>query len=191
MVLSLFHLLYFIQFLHGDSFKFSTKTNYRLNLASKLNSESSSTSNTLRMIAADSHYDYLVIGAGSGGMASARRAAGHGAKVGIIERQALGGTCVNVGCVPKKVMYNTATVNEIIHEAKQFGFDVKDYSFDWNVIKNARDKYIVRLNGIYERNLANSKVDFISGYGTFSGKNVIDVDGKTYTADNILIAVGG
>ena len=184
-----FILICILQFLVSDGF---IKSSIRLNSASKLRYESSSLKTTLNMNSDDNtHYDYLVIGGGSGGMASARRAATHGVKVGIIERQALGGTCVNVGCVPKKVMYNTATVNEIIHDAKQFGFDIKDYNFNWNAIKQARDKYIVRLNGIYERNLANSDVDYITGYGTFSGNNAVDVDGKTYTADHILIAVGG
>ena len=109
----------------------------------------------------DNHYDYLVIGAGSGGMASARRAAGYGKKVGVIEKSALGGTCVNLGCVPKKIMFNAATVNEIIHSSDQFGFKVENSHFNWNFLKVARDKYLLRLNGIYARNLANSKIDII------------------------------
>ena len=97
------------------------------------------------------HFDYLVIGAGSGGMASARRAAAYGAKVGVVEKSALGGTCVNVGCVPKKVMWNVATVNEIIHDAGKFAFDVESVKFDWKKMKGMRDAYITRLNGIYGR----------------------------------------
>ena len=144
------------------------------------------------------HFDYLVIGAGSGGMASARRAAQYGAKVGVIESKGidgLGGTCVNVGCVPKKVMWNAAAVNEIIHEAHQFGFnvDTDNMSFDWGKMKTMRDAYITRLNGIYSRLLGNSDVELINGYGSFKSSNEVQVSGQseTYTAGNILIAVGG
>ena len=90
-------------------------------------------------------YDLFVIGAGSGGVRAARIASDLGARVAIAEDLYLGGTCVNVGCVPKKVMWNAATVNEIIHDAKQFGFEVDSYKFNWNTIKEARDKYIIRL----------------------------------------------
>ena len=110
------------------------------------------------------HYNYLVIGAGSGGMASARRAAAYGAKVGVIEKAALGGTCVNVGCVPKKVMWNVATVNEFIHDADKFAFNVPDgVSFDWARMKEMRDAYITRLNGIYGRLLKGREVDLLEG----------------------------
>ena len=139
----------------------------------------------------DNHYDYLVIGAGSGGMASARRAASYGKKVGVIEKSALGGTCVNLGCVPKKIMFNAATVNEIIHSSDQFGFKVENSHFNWNFLKVARDKYLLRLNGIYARNLANSNIDIIDGYGSFSGAKSVAVGDKTFTADHICIAVGG
>ncbi len=150
---------------------------------------STSTSN-LRM--ADKSFDYLVIGAGSGGMASARRAAAYGAKVGVIEQARLGGTCVNVGCVPKKVMWNAATVNEIIHDANQFGIKVEGkVSFDWSKMKEMRDAYIVRLNGIYSRNLGNSGVEVIEGSAAFSGPKTIQVGDDSITAKHILIAVGG
>jgi glutathione reductase (NADPH) len=133
-----------------------------------------------------------VIGGGSGGVASARRAAGYGAKVGLIERQALGGTCVNVGCVPKKVMWNAAAVSEVLHESKHFGFDVPGgYSFNWKALKDMRDAYITRLNGIYTRMLGNSDVEVIRGYGSFTDAKTVSVDGKSYTADHIMIAVGG
>jgi glutathione reductase (NADPH) len=139
----------------------------------------------------DTHFDYLVIGAGSGGMASARRAAGYGAKVAVAEGGRLGGTCVNVGCVPKKVMFNAATVAEVLHDAGQFGFTVDGYRLDWKKLKDARDKYITRLNGIYGRNLEGSKVTTLDGMAAFSGLNSVTVSGQTYTADHILIAVGG
>ena len=106
------------------------------------------------------HYNYLVIGAGSGGMASARRAAAYGAKVGVIEKAALGGTCVNVGCVPKKVMWNVATVNEFIHDADKFAFNVPEgVTFDWSKMKGMRDAYITRLNGIYGRLLTEISIN--------------------------------
>ncbi len=140
-----------------------------------------------------SHFDFLVIGAGSGGIASARRAASYGAKVGVIEKQALGGTCVNVGCVPKKVMWNAAHVREVMAGAKHFGFDLDAHgvAFDWPMLKQARDDYVTRLNGIYAKNLASSEVALIQGAATFSGPKALKVGAKEYTADHILIAVGG
>ena len=137
------------------------------------------------------HYDYLVIGGGSGGMASARRAAGYGAKVCVVEQARLGGTCVNVGCVPKKVMWNCASISEIFHDAQQFGFSVSSYKFDWATLKRYRDAYIARLNGIYSRNLNNSKIDVIEGTASFSGAHEVTVGAEKHTADHILIAVGG
>ncbi len=138
------------------------------------------------------HYNYLVIGAGSGGMASARRAAAYGAKVGVIEKAALGGTCVNVGCVPKKVMWNVATVNEFIHDADKFAFNVPEgVTFNWGRMKEMRDAYITRLNGIYGRLLNGSEVDLMVGSASFTGVNEVKVGDETHTADHILIAVGG
>eukprot|EP00493_Phyllostaurus_siculus_P001913 UN01923 len=91
-------------------------------------------------------FDYLVIGGGSGGIASARRAAEFGAKVALVESKRLGGTCVNVGCVPKKVMFNTALHAEMLADMKDFGFDVTCNGFDWGAIKTTRDNYVKRLN---------------------------------------------
>lgn len=146
-------------------------------------------------------FDYLVIGAGSGGIASARRAAGYGAKVGVVEKGRLGGTCVNVGCVPKKVMWNAASIAETLHDMKHYGFsgyESEDLSFDWSFIKENRDKYIVRLNGIYDRNMANSGVQSILGTASFAdgGKEVVVTpegggEPVTYKAKNVLVATGG
>lgn len=143
-------------------------------------------------------FDYLVIGAGSGGIASARRAATYGAKVGVVEKSRLGGTCVNVGCVPKKVMWNAASIAEVIHDMKHYGFTGEDgVEFDWGNIKESRDKYILRLNGIYERNMANSGVESILGTASLVGDGKVKVvpegggDEKEFSAKNILIAVGG
>lgn len=143
------------------------------------------------MAEGDNHFEYLVIGGGSGGMASARRAAAHGAKVAVIERSALGGTCVNVGCVPKKVMFNTGSLMQLFHQAAGYGFELGDIKFSWGEIKRRRDAYVKRLNGIYANNLANSGITSITGDAKFTGPKEIEANGETYTADNILIAVGG
>lgn len=140
---------------------------------------------------ASHHFDYLVIGAGSGGIASARRAAGYGANVAVIEGKSLGGTCVNVGCVPKKVMYNAGSVSETLHDAHHFGFKVVKPEFDWLTLKEGRDLYISKLNAIYKRMLEKSNISLISGQATFSGPNTVNVNGNSYSADNILVAVGG
>ncbi|KAH7061383.1 hypothetical protein B0J12DRAFT_617109 [Macrophomina phaseolina] len=141
--------------------------------------------------------DYLVIGGGSGGLASARRASGiYGVKTIAIESKRLGGTCVNVGCVPKKVTWNAAALAETFKEAKAYGFDYENLSFDWNTMKTKRDAYVKRLNGIYERNLSNDKVEYIHGFASFVDRNTVEVsldDGgkQTVKAKHILIAVGG
>ncbi|CAM1503965.1 Fc.00g015560.m01.CDS01 [Cosmosporella sp. VM-42] len=142
--------------------------------------------------------DYLVIGGGSGGLASARMASSRfGAKAMIVEAKRLGGTCVNVGCVPKKVTYNAAALAEAIHDAKAYGFSVQETApFDWTTFKNKRDAYIKRLNGIYERNLGNDKVEYLHGWGRLLSKNQAQVtldDGSevVVNAKKILIAVGG
>ncbi|KAL9097237.1 MAG: hypothetical protein Q9165_000664 [Trypethelium subeluteriae] len=142
--------------------------------------------------------DYLVIGGGSGGLASARRASGmYGAKTIAIESSRLGGTCVNVGCVPKKITWNAATIAETIHEAKAYGFTVQQTKpFDWTTFKHKRDAYIKRLNGIYESNLHKDKVEYIHGRARFLSPKSVEVkldDGtlQSINAKKILIAVGG
>ena len=137
------------------------------------------------------HFDYLVVGGGSGGLASARRAARHGAKVGLIEAGPLGGTCVNVGCVPKKVMWNAASIAEALHDASDYGFEAKPGPFNWNKIKIARDAYVKRLNGIYARNLDVDEVTYLEGYGKFVGPKTVEVNGERHTGDHVLVAVGG
>jgi len=138
------------------------------------------------------HFDYICLGAGSGGIASANRAAMRGAKVLLIEAVALGGTCVNVGCVPKKVMWYGAQVAEAIHlYAKDYGFDVQVNKFDWNKLVDNREAYIERIHAAYDRGLENNKVTLVRGYGKFINDRTIEVDGQEYTADHILIATGG
>eukprot|EP01097_Dermamoeba_algensis_P009596 TRINITY_DN680_c0_g1_i2.p1 TRINITY_DN680_c0_g1~~TRINITY_DN680_c0_g1_i2.p1 ORF type:complete len:471 (+),score=109.40 TRINITY_DN680_c0_g1_i2:55-1413(+) len=143
-----------------------------------------------------SHFEYLVIGGGSGGLASARRAASYGKKAAIVEYARLGGTCVNVGCVPKKVMWNTASHAEHFHDLADYGFNVdKNFSFDWKKVKEARDAYVLRLNGIYKNNLEKSHVTHLKGKARFVGPKEIEVvDGdkrERVTADHIMIASGG
>ncbi|MGS0681684.1 glutathione-disulfide reductase [Shewanella sp. 125m-7] len=138
------------------------------------------------------HFDYICLGAGSGGIASANRAAMRGAKVLLIEAKELGGTCVNVGCVPKKVMWYGAQVAEAMHlYAKDYGFDVTVNKFDWSTLVASREAYIDRIHGSYDRGLESNGVTLVRGYGRFVDKSTIEVNGEHYTADNILIATGG
>ncbi|KAL9122499.1 MAG: hypothetical protein Q9187_000936 [Circinaria calcarea] len=142
--------------------------------------------------------DYLVIGGGSGGLASARKASGvYGAKTIAVESKRLGGTCVNVGCVPKKVTWNAAFISETLNDAKFYGFSVKETApFDWTTFKHKRDAYVKRLNGIYEKNLTNDKVEYIHGRAHLLSQNEAEIvldDGskETIRAKKILLAVGG
>ncbi|BFZ00786.1 hypothetical protein BsWGS_03825 [Bradybaena similaris] len=136
-------------------------------------------------------FDLLVLGGGSGGIATARRAAEFGVKAAVVEEARWGGTCVNVGCVPKKVMYNAAVHAEFIKDHKGYGFDVDVKGFEWGVVKKSRDAYIKRLNGIYESNLDKSTVERIAGHAAFVDDRTVDVNGQKYTADHIIIATGG
>ncbi|KAL8707689.1 MAG: hypothetical protein Q9225_007723 [Loekoesia sp. 1 TL-2023] len=142
--------------------------------------------------------DFLVIGGGSGGIACARRASGQwGAKTIAIESNKLGGTCVNVGCVPKKVTWNAAAIAETLHEAAAYGFQIKETGpFDFKTFKHKRDAYVRRLNGVYAKNLDNDNVEYIHGRAHLLSKNeveiVLDNGGKeTIRAKKILLATGG
>ncbi|QIL85418.1 glutathione-disulfide reductase [Vibrio sp. HDW18] len=138
------------------------------------------------------HFDYLCIGGGSGGIASANRAAMYGAKVALIEAQDLGGTCVNVGCVPKKVMWHGAQIAEAMHlYAKGYGFDVEVKNFNWAKLVESRQAYIGRIHQSYDRVLGNNKIQVIKGFARFVDSKTVEVNGERYTADHILIAVGG
>ncbi|MDX6840605.1 glutathione-disulfide reductase [Hafnia paralvei] len=138
------------------------------------------------------HYDYLAIGGGSGGIASINRAAMYGQKCALVEAKYLGGTCVNVGCVPKKVMWHAAQIAEAIHlYGPDYGFDTTVNKFDWGKLIESRTAYIDRIHQSYERGLGNNKVDVIHGFAKFIDAHTIEVNGETITADHILIATGG
>lgn len=146
-----------------------------------------------------SHYQYLVIGGGSGGVASARRAAKYGASALVVEAKAMGGTCVNVGCVPKKVMWYASDMASKLRLGHDYGFENTkdiDLTFDWSGFKAKRDAYVQRLNGIYERNMTKEGVDYVYGFARFTESGSVEVVAKdgtvqTFTADKVLIATGG
>lgn len=137
-------------------------------------------------------YDYIVIGGGSGGIASANRAAMHGAKVILFEGKEVGGTCVNVGCVPKKVMWYGAQVAETLHRyAGEYGFDVTLNKFDFATLKANRQAYIDRIHGSYERGFDSNGVERVYEYAKFVDPHTVEAAGECYTAPHILIATGG
>ena len=137
-------------------------------------------------------YDYIVIGGGSGGIASANRAAMHGAKVILFEGKEVGGTCVNVGCVPKKVMWYGVQVAETLHRyAGEYGFDVTINKFDFATLKANRQAYIDRIHGSYERGFDSNGVERVYEYARFVDPHTVEVAGERYTAPHILIATGG
>ncbi|XP_063732362.1 glutathione reductase, mitochondrial isoform X1 [Eleginops maclovinus] len=138
-------------------------------------------------------FDLLVIGGGSGGLAGARRASELGASTAVIESHKLGGTCVNVGCVPKKVMWNAAVHAEYLHDHGDYGFDVGNVRFSWEALKTKRDAYVSHLNRIYRNNLDKAKIQTIQGHARFTNdpEPTVEVNGRKYTAPHILIATGG
>ena len=136
-------------------------------------------------------FDLFVIGAGSGGIATARRAAQYGAKVGIVESDRLGGTCVNRGCVPKKLMVYASHFPAGFEESAGYGWTVGESSFDWLKMITAVNNEVDRLNGIYSRMLDNSGVEVYEGYGKFVDSHTIEIGDRKVTAEKILIAVGG
>ena len=138
-----------------------------------------------------SEFDLIVIGGGSGGLAAAQRAAEYGARVALVESHRLGGTCVNVGCVPKKVMWNAAEVAEGLRDAPDYGFELSSAVHDWPRLKEKRDAYVLRLNGIYEGNLAKRSVSLIRGRAHFADSRTVAVAGAELTAPHIIIATGG
>ncbi len=136
-------------------------------------------------------FDLIVIGGGSGGLAHAQRAAEYGVRAAVVEYKPLGGTCVNVGCVPKKVMWNAAHQAHQFRHAADYGFNVSVGDLDWAGLKSRRDSYIERLNGIYANNLGKRDVTHIHGEASFVDANTVRVGDREYTAERITIASGG
>ncbi|HYW19333.1 MAG TPA: glutathione-disulfide reductase [Nodularia sp. (in: cyanobacteria)] len=136
-------------------------------------------------------FDLFVIGAGSGGIATARRAAEYGAKVGVAEFDRLGGTCVNRGCVPKKLMVYASHFPELLEDSQGYGWSAVKSTLDWEKMITAVNNEVIRLNGIYKGMLDKSKVELFEGYGKFIDAHTIQVGDRQITADKILIAVGG
>lgn len=139
----------------------------------------------------NNHFDLLAIGAGSGGLSAAERAAEYGKKTAVIENKTVGGTCVNIGCVPKKVMWFASEVAGALDDAKGYGFDVKVNGFNWKKLVEAREGYIKGITDWYGNYLTDSNIDYIQGTAKFIDAKTIDVDGTQYTADHIVISPGG
>lgn len=136
-------------------------------------------------------YDLIAIGGGSGGLSTAEQAARYGAKCALIEAHKLGGTCVNVGCVPKKVMWYGANLAHCMDHARDYGFQLDVHGFDWKALKTARDAYIRNINQWYETYLNDSNIDFIQGVARFVDNHTVAVNGQHYSAEHIVIATGG
>ncbi|MBU0903422.1 glutathione-disulfide reductase [Pseudomonas sp. MIL19] len=136
-------------------------------------------------------FDLFVIGAGSGGVRAARFAAGYGARVAVAESRYLGGTCVNVGCVPKKLLVYGAHFADDFKQAQGFGWSVGEAKFDWSTLITNKNREIERLNGIYRNLLVNSGVTLLEGHARIVDDHSVELDGKRYSAKHILIATGG
>ena len=135
-------------------------------------------------------YDLIAIGAGSGGLSVAERAAAYGIKSAVVESGKMGGTCVNVGCVPKKVMWFGASLAHAIEDARAYGFAVENKGFDWAHLVNKRDNYINGINSWYHNYLADSNIDEIPGFAKFVDTHTLDVNGVEYTAKHIVVSPG-
>jgi glutathione reductase (NADPH) len=136
-------------------------------------------------------YDLLVIGGGSGGLSVAERASRYGARCAVVETDRLGGTCVNLGCVPKKIMWYAASLQHALAEACGYGFQVRSHGFNWHSLKTARDHYIRGINEWYVTYLVDSNVDLVRGFARFKDANTVAVNGELYQAAHIVIATGG
>jgi len=136
------------------------------------------------------HYDLIAIGGGSGGLSAAERAAKYGAKTAVIEKGLMGGTCVNVGCVPKKVMWYAGMLSHALDDAQGYGFGVKRLGHDWKKLVDGRQAYIKGINDWYHTYLSDSNIDEIVGEASFVDANTLQVNGEQITADHIVIAPG-
>lgn len=137
------------------------------------------------------HYDLIAIGGGSGGLSVVERAARYGARCAVIEAGRLGGTCVNVGCVPKKIMWYAAHLAHALDDAPGYGFKLDYFDFDWQTLKTARDAHVHAINEWYVGYLARSGVDLLRGFARFVDARTLEIDGECHSADHIVIATGG
>lgn len=142
-------------------------------------------------VSSEYDFDLFVIGAGSGGVRAARMAAAKGIKVAIVEDRYMGGTCVNVGCVPKKLYVYASHFAELFEEARGFGWDAHPVPFQWSRLRDNKVTEINRLNGIYQNMLKNSGAEVINGRGRLVDAHTVAVGEHQYTAERILIATGG
>ncbi|MDH5173597.1 MAG: FAD-dependent oxidoreductase, partial [Gammaproteobacteria bacterium] len=136
-------------------------------------------------------YDLFVIGAGSGGVRAARMAAGFGARVAVAEDRYMGGTCVNVGCVPKKLYVYASEFSKSFSDARNFGWDSNKPAFDWATLRDNKKAEISRLNAIYNRLLEGVKADVMDGRGRIVDAHTVAVGERRFSAEKILIATGG
>ena len=136
-------------------------------------------------------FDLIVIGGGSGGLASAQRAAEYGKNVALIEKAPLGGTCVNVGCVPKKIMWYASHLAHQMEIAEDYGFNFSLVTHEWKPLKKRRDEYIKRLNLIYENNLNKREITLIKGEARLEDKHTVCVSDESFKTEHIIIATGG
>ncbi len=136
------------------------------------------------------HFDLIAIGGGSGGLSIAERAARYGARCAVAESGPLGGTCVNVGCVPKKVMWNAAMLAGALRDAEDYGFGLRREGFDWAELKARRDAYVEGIVHWYHSYLADSDIQLLEGHARFVDASTIEVGGRRYRADHIVIASG-
>lgn len=136
------------------------------------------------------HYDLIVIGGGSGGLAVAEKAASYGRKVAVVEAGNIGGTCVNNGCVPKKVMWYAAQLAHAVDNAGDFGVPAARYHTDWRKLVAGREDYISNINAYWNRHVEDNGIDYLSGYARFVDTKTIEVNAEHYSADHIVIATG-
>ena len=139
----------------------------------------------------NTHYDLIAIGGGSGGLAVAEKAAQSGKSVALIEAGKIGGTCVNNGCVPKKVMWYAAHIAHAVDDAADYGIPAKRGKTDWNRLITGRENYISNINKYWDGYVTTTGINYIQGYARFINNSTVEVDDKEYTADHIVISTGG
>jgi glutathione reductase (NADPH) len=142
-------------------------------------------------IVSNKDYDLFVIGAGSGGVRAARMAASFGARVAVAEDRYMGGTCVNVGCVPKKLYVYASEFSHAFQDSREFGWSSDMPAFDWSTLRDNKKQEISRLNGIYDTMLSGADVSVLDGRARIVDPHTVEVNGKTYSAEKLLVSTGG